>query len=60
MATKTAKFKVLEHTPGTLKCFEVDDNGEKTKELIGQLYIQKAAFGALPVGTIFLVTVTVE
>jgi len=56
---KLAKFKVFEHTPGTLKCHEVDDNGEKTKEVIGQLYIQKAAFGALPVGTVFTVSVTV-
>ena len=54
---KTALFKVFEHTPGTLKCHEIDGAGEKTKELIGQLYVQKAAFGALPIGTTFTVTV---
>jgi hypothetical protein len=58
--TKTARFKVLGHTKGTNKCHEIDTNDAQTTENIGQLYIQKGAFGTLPVGTIFSVTVEVS
>lgn len=56
MIIKTVQFKLVNETKGALKFEEVDAAGNPTTEVIGTLYLRKAAVAGKPAN----VTVTVN
>jgi hypothetical protein len=48
MITKTVQFRLAAETKGALKYEEIDAEGNPTTEVIGTLYLRKAAFAGKP------------